>query len=165
MLAARVVMGPVDGAAILVPFVLAAELDHITDLERRNARCDVDVVRDEQRLAGVQAQDEALVPIAVVVVRERSIDFARADNSDAALMRRERIGYDPIARRDGRPPAPDRAAASQQGRGDEEWEEASQDEAPIGLPVTVGLCRSASPTSRSVRMPSETPRAETPRRL
>jgi hypothetical protein len=61
---------PVDRATLGIPLVDAAERHDIAYGETSDARGDVDVVRDEERLAGVQTQDEALVPGALVVVRE-----------------------------------------------------------------------------------------------
>ena len=51
---------------------------HIAHGESLDARGDVDVVRDEEGLAGVKTQDEALVPGALVVVREDPDDDALA---------------------------------------------------------------------------------------
>ena len=44
-------MRPVDEAAFRIPYVLAVETDGVAWLESHNARGDVDVVDDEERLA------------------------------------------------------------------------------------------------------------------
>jgi hypothetical protein len=69
--ALRVVMGPVDHAAAVVPLVFAVERHLVADTQRVDARRQVDVVRDQHRLAGCELHDEALVAAAVVVVVEQ----------------------------------------------------------------------------------------------
>ncbi len=51
MTAGRVVMGPVDDSASFIPFVLALEQDDIAAAKIRNARREIDVVGDQNRLA------------------------------------------------------------------------------------------------------------------
>ena len=68
--ALRVVVGPVHDAALVVPFVDAVELDRIADRQRVDARREVDVVRDQDRLPRTRSQDEALVAAAEAVVAE-----------------------------------------------------------------------------------------------
>ena len=50
MLPRRVVVRPVDHAALFVPHVFAVEAHTIAFLQPGDPRCDVDVVRNEERL-------------------------------------------------------------------------------------------------------------------
>ena len=67
---AWVAVCPVNHAAFGVPFILAAERHQVAFAKPDNSRCQIDVVRDEQRLARGKRHDEALMPPSVVVVRE-----------------------------------------------------------------------------------------------
>lgn len=51
MTASGIAMRPVDDAALGIPLILTVELDVIASLQRSNATRQVDIVRDEQRLA------------------------------------------------------------------------------------------------------------------
>ena len=85
-------MRPVDDAAALIPLVLAVELDWITGLQRDDATCNIDVVRDQHGVSGRQAHDEALMAAPFVVVRENFSDAATALNLNIAPMILERPG-------------------------------------------------------------------------
>src|SRR5262245_6530696 len=85
MLHLRVVMRPVDDAALVVPFVLAPEDDGVAYGQRFNARGDIDVVCDEEGLPGFERHDESLVPVALAVVAEDPGDSSRAGDLDSAL--------------------------------------------------------------------------------
>jgi len=78
MTTVRIVMRPVDDAALIVPLVFAEEFDAVPGREAGNARREIDIVRDEQRLTGAERQNEALVSTAVVVVREKSLNLTLA---------------------------------------------------------------------------------------
>src|SRR5690606_11151979 len=86
-----VVMGPVYDAALVVPLVLAVELDRIAHLEPFHARGEIDVVGDEQRPATGDLHDEALVPAAVVVVGQYACYDARTADLFPAPRRDERF--------------------------------------------------------------------------
>jgi len=83
-------MRPVDDAAALIPLVLAVELDGIAGLQRVDATCKVDVVRDQHSMPGRQAHDKALMAAAFVVVREHFGNAATASNLNVAAMIFER---------------------------------------------------------------------------
>ncbi len=70
MPAIRVVMSPVNDAALVVRFVFAVKLHVVTHLEPGDARCEVDVVGNEQCPTGTDFNYEALMPTAVIVVRQ-----------------------------------------------------------------------------------------------
>lgn len=71
----RVPVRPVHQAALIIPFVNAAEADSITHANRHALR-QVEVVRNQQRLAPRQLQYEPLVPDALVIVRNQADDVA-----------------------------------------------------------------------------------------
>jgi hypothetical protein len=73
---ARVAVCPVNHAAFGVPFVLAAERHNIAFAKADDSRRQIDVVRDEKRLPRREHHDEALMPAAVVVVREQPTNDA-----------------------------------------------------------------------------------------
>jgi hypothetical protein len=86
MLAAGVVMSPVDAAALFVPLILPAELDRIAHRQPADPGRDVDVVSYQQRLAGCETQDETLVTLAFRVIREDSSDDTRVRHGQATLL-------------------------------------------------------------------------------
>jgi hypothetical protein len=81
-----IAMRPVDDAALRIPFVLAVELDRISRLERAEPAREIDIVRDQHCVPGSQANDEALVATALVVVSEDFGDAATALNLHVAAM-------------------------------------------------------------------------------
>ena len=83
-------MGPVDNAAPLIPLVLAIELDGIPRLERAHASREIDIVRDQYRLPRREADDEALMATAFVVVGEDFGNAATGLNLNVAAMILER---------------------------------------------------------------------------
>ena len=66
-------MCPVDETAEIVPLVHAAHINAITHAER-HASGEIDIVRDQQRPATANIDDEALMTRDVVVVRQQSPD-------------------------------------------------------------------------------------------
>lgn len=64
-------MCPVHEPAKVVPFVHSADLDAVSQ-PNRDALRQVDVMRNQQRLAIAHVDDEALVAGAVIVVRQQS---------------------------------------------------------------------------------------------
>src|SRR3546814_12228054 len=66
----RVAMRPVHDAAILVPRVFAAEGDEIAFVQTLDARRQIDVVRNQHGLAGIELEDEALMLAAVAIIRQ-----------------------------------------------------------------------------------------------
>jgi len=79
-------MRPVHNAALIVPLVLALEAHGISDGQGLDTWREVDVVGDQQGLSGVEFNDEALVPAAVVVVGEDPGDGATALSDEVAAM-------------------------------------------------------------------------------
>ena len=75
-------MRPVYDAALSVPDVLALERDRGTGPQTFDARGDVDVVRDEHRTTGREANDETLVPLAFAVVGEHARHDTRRIDCD-----------------------------------------------------------------------------------
>ena len=73
---ARVAVCPVNHAPFGVPFVLAAERHNIAFAKADDSRSQIDVVRDEKRLPRGERHDEALMPAAVIVVREHPTNDA-----------------------------------------------------------------------------------------
>src|SRR5262249_3048655 len=70
--------------------------DGVSRLERADATGEIDIVRDQHRLPGRQANDEALMATAFIVVRQDFGDAASALNLNVAAMilerRRQRVG-------------------------------------------------------------------------
>ena len=63
----RVMVRPVHQAAEIIPLVQPAKFNPIAKTQW-NSSCEIDVVRDEQRLTTGQLHDEALVSGTIVVV-------------------------------------------------------------------------------------------------
>ena len=61
-------MCPVYEATLIVPHVLALELDLVAHAQVVNARRDVDVVHDQDRLAGRKQDEKTLVSVPLVVI-------------------------------------------------------------------------------------------------
>jgi hypothetical protein len=74
--AQRVLVRPVHEATVLIPFVDAAKCDPVTQADW-HAQREFEVVRDQQSLAPGQLHYEALVPGAIVIVRDQSHHEAR----------------------------------------------------------------------------------------
>ena len=79
-------MGPVNHPTFWIPFVLSDKFDSVTNFERVNTCGDVDVVGDQKGLAGVQLNNESLMPFSIEVVCEQSRNHAGVLNLDSALM-------------------------------------------------------------------------------
>lgn len=71
-------MGPMNDSSFGIPFVHSTELHFVALSQIRYSWCDIDVVGKEQRLPGVQLQDETLMPASFMVVREYFLDRASA---------------------------------------------------------------------------------------
>lgn len=67
----RIVVRPVHHAAFRVPFVFAVKGDRIAGAQRIDAPRQIDVVGHQQRLSGIQLDDEALMTAAIVVVGQK----------------------------------------------------------------------------------------------
>ena len=67
---------PVQESAEIVPFVQAAHAHAVAHAEG-HAFSKVGIVRDQQRLAIADVDDEALVPRAIMVIRQKAADEAR----------------------------------------------------------------------------------------
>jgi len=86
-------MRPVNHTPFRVPFVHTIECHRVAGLQGRDSRSEVYVVRDEQRLAGGQPEDEALMTPAVIVVGKHVRNDPLAGYLNATLMISEGIGY------------------------------------------------------------------------
>ena len=64
-------MRPVDHTALLIPFVLTAKLDFVAAFQRIDARGEIDVVTDKDRLTTAEIEDEALVTRTIQIIGER----------------------------------------------------------------------------------------------
>src|SRR4051812_22839759 len=81
----RVSMCPVNRAAFITPFVLAVEF-HQCILLNRNSGGEIDVVSDQQSLAGWQSKNKALMSGAIIVVGKQTNDGAFHGNHHTAAM-------------------------------------------------------------------------------
>ena len=79
-----------NNAAFRVPFVNAFERNGVAQLQWPHSTCQVDVVRDEQRLTARQRENEALMATAVTVIGEQPRDHAFTVNVNATSMLIER---------------------------------------------------------------------------
>ena len=70
MLPGRVVVCPVHYTALVVPRVLAAELDLVADAQGIEARRDIDVVGDQERLSRSKLENETLMATAFDIIAE-----------------------------------------------------------------------------------------------
>ena len=86
-------MGPVDQAAVGIPFVLSRKFHGITNLEPGYARGQVDVVGHQQGLAGGQPEDEALVTAPPGVILEKFDYPARTAYLEIAQAVAKSPGY------------------------------------------------------------------------
>ncbi len=76
-------MSPVNNAPFFIPGVLAVKGDDIPLRQRRNSRCQVDVVGNKDSLARTHLKNEALVATSVVVIGKNLDDDALALNLSA----------------------------------------------------------------------------------
>lgn len=72
MFAIRVVMRPVNNAALSVPFILTVEGDHVSDRDRLDTRREVDVVSNKNGKLRLDLENETLMTTTVVIVGENS---------------------------------------------------------------------------------------------
>jgi len=71
-------MGPMNDSPFGIPFVHSSKLHLVALSQVRYSRRDIDVVGNEQRLPGIQLQDETLMPASFAVVREYFLDSTPA---------------------------------------------------------------------------------------
>jgi len=90
-------MRPVDGASLGAPLIDSAEGDLVAHRQTLDARRHVDVVSHEKRLTGIQADDEALVTAAFVVVGEQPHDGAAALHLEVVDVIAQGRGQDRVA--------------------------------------------------------------------
>ncbi|HTG92461.1 MAG TPA: hypothetical protein VL866_07740 [Pyrinomonadaceae bacterium] len=57
-----------------VPLIFPEKFYFVANLERVNARCQVNIVGDQECLARSQLDDKSLMPAAVIIVREQPSD-------------------------------------------------------------------------------------------
>jgi hypothetical protein len=91
MAALWVAVRPMDNAPLFVPLVFAAKLNRVARIQGHHAAGQIDIVRHQQFLPGVQFDDEFLVPNSIVIVRQNA-DYASCIlNLDIPSMLRERL--------------------------------------------------------------------------
>ena len=83
-----VAVRPVDKTAQVIPLVHAAHLNAIPQAER-HAVGEIDIVRDQQRPATANIDDEALVTGTVVVITQQAADEARDFDPPPVIAFRE----------------------------------------------------------------------------
>lgn len=71
-------MGPMNDSSFGIPFVHSTELHFVTLSQIGYSWRDIDVMGNEQRLPGIQLQDETLMPASFMVVREYFLDSTSA---------------------------------------------------------------------------------------
>lgn len=86
MATVRVSVGPVDEAAFCVPLVHTTESDGVACLDRVDARRKINVVRNQERLARRQCQDEALVTATFGVGSQELCDNALTCNLSSRVL-------------------------------------------------------------------------------
>lgn len=74
MSAFGVAVRPVDHAALVIEFILAIDKDNVPDCEWRDTACQIDVVRNQNRLSGFKFNQKPLVAAAFVVVVQDTAD-------------------------------------------------------------------------------------------
>lgn len=87
-----VMMGPMQHAPLGAPFIFTREIDLIADTQRFDTRCQVNVVRNQQRVSGFQLDDEFLMAAALRVIRQDLDDLAGTIDLKVALLSIERLG-------------------------------------------------------------------------
>ena len=90
-------MGPMNKATLLVPDVFAVKADRFAVLEIVDTRRKVNVVLDEDRLARLEFQDEALMRRTRRVIAKNALDGALPRDLDVTLMLLE-CAFDGTAR-------------------------------------------------------------------
>ena len=83
VVARRVMMRPVYYTATLIPFVNSVKRYFLASLQVRNTWREIDIVRNEQRVARIQPQDESLMSAAISVVRQYPGDGTVSPNLGA----------------------------------------------------------------------------------
>lgn len=66
-----VMVGPVNNATLRIPLVHAIEGNRVPRFQRRNSGSQIDVVRNENGLAGRKCEDEALMATSVIVIGKK----------------------------------------------------------------------------------------------
>lgn len=82
-------MGPVNGSAFRVPFILAEKRDFIANFKRVNSGCEVNIVSDQERLARFEFNDKSLMPTPIVIVTKDPSDHSSSFDLKIALMLNE----------------------------------------------------------------------------
>lgn len=100
-------MSPVDDAALGVPFVLAPKGHKISPLQVIEASRKINVVADEQRVPGLEAQDKSLVPCPLGVVGKLALDHAlcldpRVGGAVRERAKNKRFAFDAVRLAGGR---------------------------------------------------------------
>ena len=72
----RIMMCPVNQSAELIPLVHTPELDTVSE-SHRHPLCNVYVVSNKERLPIADIENKALVPRAILVIRQQALHEAR----------------------------------------------------------------------------------------
>ncbi len=70
MAATGVMVRPVENATFFIPLVFATKRDGVPSAQAADPRSQINVMRDQQRLAVTEPQDEPLMSRSLVVIRQ-----------------------------------------------------------------------------------------------
>ncbi len=65
-------MGPVHHTPPIIPLINTGKLNTVAFIKRIHSRREIDIVRDQYGMAGIQTNDEPLMPAAVKIIRKQS---------------------------------------------------------------------------------------------
>lgn len=65
-------MGPVHHTPPIIPLIDTGKLNTVAFIESIHSRCEIDIVRNQYGMAGIQANDEPLMSTAVKIIRKQS---------------------------------------------------------------------------------------------
>ena len=95
--AVGIVMGFVDESAFRIPDVFAVDGHCLVEFQVGDSRGEIDVMGDEQGLAGVEFYQESLMAAAIVVIGKFVNDGAAEFHHEAAGLVFESAGEDAVA--------------------------------------------------------------------
>jgi hypothetical protein len=79
-------MCPVNRSTLFVPLIYAEKSYSVANLERDNSRRQVNIVSNQECLAGFEFNDESLMSTPIVIVREEPSDRPRSLDLKVALV-------------------------------------------------------------------------------
>ena len=92
MRAVRIMMRPVNNPSLIIPFIFTIKLHEVAVLQGFDPWRQIDIVRDQHGLAGVELQNEALMAIAVAIISQCSENRSLAADLNIAPLVAVRIG-------------------------------------------------------------------------